>query len=140
MNRLGFQELAEARLLDAKALFEAGRFDAAYYLAGYVVECALKACIARETREHDFPPKPKKVADYYSHDLEKLVRFAAPVQFEKDREGDTILAGYWDLVTRWNEESRYELHRADAEKLAEDISLAISDAEHGVLKCLSKYW
>jgi len=139
MNRSVFRELAETRLLDARALFQAERFDAAYYLAGYVVECALKACIARGTREHDFPPKAKKVADYYSHDLEKLVRLAAP-EFEEDLNGDTILAGYWDLVTRWNEESRYELHRADAEKLAEDILRAISDGEHGVLKCLSKYW
>ncbi len=64
---------------------------------------------------------------------------AAP-EFEEDLNGDTILAGYWALVTRWNEESRYELHGADAEKLAEDTLLAISDAEHGVLKCLSKYW
>jgi len=139
MNRSVFRELAETRLLDAKALFQAERFDAAYYVAGYVVECALKACIARSTREHDFPPKARKVADYYSHDLEKLIRLAAP-EFEEDRNEDTILAGYWDLVTRWNEESRYELHRADAEKLAEGILLAISDAEHGVLKCLSKYW
>ncbi len=85
-----------------------------------------------------FSAESQKVADYYSHDLEKLVRLAAP-EFEEDRNADTILAGYWDLVTRWNEESRYELHRADAEKLAEGILLAISDAEHGVLKCLSKY-
>jgi hypothetical protein len=134
-----FRELAETRLLDANALFLAERFDAAYYLASYVVECALKACIARSTREHDFSPKARKVADYYSHDLEKLIRLAAP-EFEEDRNEDTILAGYWDLVTRWNEESRYELHRADAEKLAEGILLAISDVEHGILKCLSKYW
>jgi hypothetical protein len=50
-------------------------------------------------------------------------------EFEEDLNGDRILAGNWNLVTRWNEESRYELHRADAEKLAEDMLLAISDAE-----------
>jgi HEPN domain-containing protein len=139
MNRSVFRELAETRLLDAKALFQAERFDAAYYLAGYVVECALKACIARSTREHDFPPKARKVADYYSHDLEKLIRLAAP-EFEEDLNGDRILARNWNLVKRWDEESRYELQRASAKKLAEDMLLAISDAEHGVLKCLSKYW
>jgi hypothetical protein len=67
MNRLTFQQLAETRLLDAKALFQAGRFDAAYYLAGYVVECALKACIAKKTREHDFPDRDAN--KYYIHNL-----------------------------------------------------------------------
>jgi len=35
MNRDDFQRLAETRLEDAQALLKAGRFDAAYYLAGY---------------------------------------------------------------------------------------------------------
>jgi HEPN domain-containing protein len=57
VNRAEFQRLAETRIADARALFEAGRNDAAFYLAGYAVECALKACIAKKTREHDFPAK-----------------------------------------------------------------------------------
>ena len=138
MNRVAFQELAETRLLDARALFLAGRFDAACYLAGYAVECALKACIATKTREVDFPPKES--SRYYQHDLEKLLGFAALAGFQRDREGDTILAGYWGLVTRWNEESRYELRPSEGAKLAEDILRAVSDEDHGVLKCLSKYW
>ena len=125
-------------MLDAKALLNAGRFDAAYYIAGYVVECALKACVAKKTREHDFPVK--EVGRYYQHDLEKLLRFACEAEFQQEREADTILAGYWLLVTRWNEESRYELRGEQAEKLAEDMLLAVSDGEHGVLECLSKYW
>ena len=47
MYRSDFQKLAEDRIADAGALFEAHRYDAAYYLAGYAVECALKACIAK---------------------------------------------------------------------------------------------
>jgi HEPN domain-containing protein len=30
-------------------LLEAGLYAGAYYLAGYAVECALKACIAKKT-------------------------------------------------------------------------------------------
>ena len=55
MNRQDFQALARVRLEEAKALRDAGRPAGAYYLAGYTVECALKACIAKRTREHDFP-------------------------------------------------------------------------------------
>ena len=69
MNRAGFQHLAELRLREAEALLAAGLPDGAYYLAGYSVECALKACIAKRTREHDFPEKESK--DFYIHDLDK---------------------------------------------------------------------
>ncbi len=74
MNREDFRKLAETRLEDAKALLQAGRFDAAYYLAGYAVECALKACVCGQTREFDFPPKETR--DYYTHDLDKLLKTA----------------------------------------------------------------
>ncbi|MBI2566522.1 MAG: HEPN domain-containing protein [Candidatus Schekmanbacteria bacterium] len=37
-------------LADAQALLAAGRFDGAAYLAGYVVECALKSLIQVETK------------------------------------------------------------------------------------------
>jgi len=45
VNRSEFQELVEVRLADADTLIKQGRYDAAYYLAGYAVECALKACM-----------------------------------------------------------------------------------------------
>lgn len=57
MNRLDFQRLAELRLSESTALLAAGFPDGAYYLAGYAMECALKACIAKRTREYDFPEK-----------------------------------------------------------------------------------
>jgi hypothetical protein len=138
MNRLIFQQLAETRLLDAKALFLAGRFSAAYYMAGYVIECALKACIARKTREYDFPERDAN--RYYVHNLKKLFEAADLVGFRQDLKADSTLAGYWSLVTRWNEESRYQPRGTEAEKLANDMLLAVTDEEHGVLRCLSKYW
>ena len=57
MNRLDLQQLSDLRIGEAKALLAQGFPEGAYYLAGYSVECALKACIARRTREHDFPDK-----------------------------------------------------------------------------------
>jgi HEPN domain-containing protein len=57
MNRTDLQILAEDRLKDAEVLLASGRFGAAYYLAGYAVECGLKACIAKLTRAEDFPIK-----------------------------------------------------------------------------------
>lgn len=138
MNRITFQQLAETRLLDAKALLQAGRFDAAYYLTGYVIECALKACIAKKTREYDFPNK--NAHRYYTHNLKTLVEVAGFIGFQQDLDSDPILADYWNLVTRWNEESRYQPRGIEAEDLAANMLRAITEEDHGVLQCLSKYW
>jgi len=45
VTRLEWQQLAERWLVDAKRLLDDHRWSAAYYLAGYAVECGLKACI-----------------------------------------------------------------------------------------------
>jgi len=52
---LDLYRLTAARLEDARILLHQNRAQAAYYLAGYAVECALKACIARKTALHEFP-------------------------------------------------------------------------------------
>ncbi|HEY6348036.1 MAG TPA: HEPN domain-containing protein [Candidatus Angelobacter sp.] len=57
MNRIDLQNLAEERLQDAEVLLANGRYSAAHYIVGYVVECALKACIAKLTRVEDFYDK-----------------------------------------------------------------------------------
>ncbi|MBV9327461.1 MAG: HEPN domain-containing protein [Chloroflexi bacterium] len=46
MNRAEYRRIARAKLADAQVLLRARRYDAAYYLAGYVVECGLKAWCA----------------------------------------------------------------------------------------------
>ena len=57
MNKRDLQALADAKIKEAQALYRSGRYDGACYLAGYAVECALKACIAKRTKKHDFPDK-----------------------------------------------------------------------------------
>ena len=61
MNRNDFRELAGIRLGEAKVLLDSDRYDGAFYLADYAVECALKACISRLTRRFDFPPDRKSI-------------------------------------------------------------------------------
>ena len=61
-------------MADAAALLAAGRFDCAYYIAGYAVECPLKACIANKTKEGDFPPRETR--KIWTHDLVDLIESA----------------------------------------------------------------
>ena len=136
MTRADFKKLALTRLADAKSLLRSRRYGAAYYVAGYAVECALKASLARKTRRYEFPPKPGEVSkSYYTHDLQKLAQ--ASDLAGKLEGGSPKLQRYWSIVKDWGEDSRYD---ADAGKKARDILKAIDDPADGVLECIKQYW
>lgn len=137
MNRADLQHLAELRIKEAEALLAASFYDGAYYLAGYAVECALKACIAKETREHDFPDRAV-VNKSYTHNLRELIGVAG-LQRELDRtvENDGDFAANWNLVKDWSEEARYQRH---PESKARDYCAAVIDPEKGVLPWLRERW
>ncbi len=137
MNRRDFQRLAQVRLEEARALFDAKQYSGAYYLAGYAVECALKACIAKQTKRYDFPDKDF-FKDAYHHNLEKLFAVAGlAVAFAADRQNDAILEGNWVIVKDWDEHARYAFWKRPE---AEGMLVAVSDAHHGVLQWLMKRW
>jgi HEPN domain-containing protein len=136
MNRIDFQEVAEIRLRESKALLKAGFPEGAYYLAGYAVECALKACIAKRTQEHDFPEKESD--KYYSHDLEKLLGFAKlKNDFDQALRANPAMNANWINVKNWAETSRYQRKTiADATELLK----AIEDQTGGLLPWVQKHW
>lgn len=137
MNRNDLKALARTRLREAKALLASGHYSGAYYLAGYVVECALKACIAKETRRHDFPDK-KRTLDSWQHSPLKLVDAARlRTLLEAERRADPRFAANWNVAEDWTEESRYS--QSD-ERKAEALIRAISDKDHGVLRWLRRHW
>src|SRR5262245_42999004 len=91
VNRTNFRRLAEIRIVEARVLIDNRKYDGGYYLAGYAVECGLKACIAKLTKVYDFPPK--SVNEYYTHDLEKLVKTAGlTIERNTDAANDPDLA------------------------------------------------
>ena len=109
MNRLDLQNLALARLEEVEVLLNNHKYSGAYYLSGYVIECALKACIAKQTQEFDFPDK-KTVMDSYTHDLEKLVKVAKLDKELRSLLDDPNFSLRWLEVRDWSEESRYQTH------------------------------
>ena len=95
-------------MMEAGALVRSRKEIGAYYLAGYAVECALKACIAKATKRHEFPPKSDHVRKVYSHNLEELLRIAGlEKQFEADSRANPDLAINWGIVKSWSEETRF---------------------------------
>ena len=75
MTRKDFQKLAGIRLKEAETLLAHGHFEGCYYLSGYVVEFALKACIEKKTKRYDFPDVVL-VKRVFTHDLTELLRLA----------------------------------------------------------------
>ena len=137
MNRQDFQQISNIRLRETNALLKARQYSGAYYLGGYVVECALKACIAKQTRRYDFPDKDR-VRDSYTHKFADLIKLLEMTNDLKAKmKGDSNFELNWETVVRWSERSRYAKHsQADAQELYD----AISDPTHGVLQWLKQYW
>jgi HEPN domain-containing protein len=136
VKRRDLQELASTRLKDAQILFHNRRFDGAYYLAGYAVECAIKACVARKTQRYDFPDKELAV-QVYTHDLTKLLKPAGIAQvWEQELRADRALELKWGVVKDWTEQSRYSTH---SRQKAKDMLEAVEGSQ-GILECLKKYW
>jgi HEPN domain-containing protein len=137
VNRIGFQEIAELRLNESKALLTAGFPESGYYLAGYAVECALKSCIAKKTREHDFPDK-KLVIDSHTHDLAKLLQLAElKIDLDSAMQGNSAMQSSWDAIQDWSETSRYE--RKSLQE-AVDLLQAIEDQTGGLLPWIRLRW
>jgi len=136
VKREDFQLLAERRLVDVAVLMNAERFEAAYYLAGYAIECALKACVAKRTEQYDFPAKDS--AKLYTHDIEYLMRHSGQQEsFDQERASDGVLHSNWSVVEKWTESSRYGTPSSEA---AEEMHSAIADPDHGVMACIRRYW
>ena len=136
MNRQDLQKLAELRLHDVETLMSNKSFQAAYYLSGYIIECALKAAIAKQVKQYDFPDK-NTVLDSYTHDLSKLLGLAGlDTQLDKDKAKNTDLNLNWTIVKDWSEESRYSQHITEQE--ARDLLQSIADSSNGVLQWVKK--
>jgi hypothetical protein len=138
MNRADFQLLAEARLKEAKALLDAACNEGAYYLAGYSVECAIKACIAKKTQQYDFPDK-KIVSQIFTHNFMFLLRAAGlEGDLNKEIQSNPDFSDNWDVAKAWAEDSRY-VPNMPAQR-ASDLYDAIADARTGVLTWLKRFW
>jgi len=138
-----FWDLAEVRLQDAVGLLGIARWSCAYYIAGYAVECALKALIVRDAERTGSVFDDKRAASqfldtFFVHDLEKLFKAAKlEADFGIARGANPALERYWDTVKRWKETSRYQ-QKGQLE--AEALVQAINHDPDGVMKWIRDHW
>ena len=142
MNRKQLQNLARERLKDARALLGRKRWSGAYYLCGYAIECALKACLLRYLGEPGavFGDKNylKELGKCWTHDLVSLVILAGlEADFGTARGANATLDNFWTVTKDWNETSRYEEKtEAEARRLYE----AVSNNPDGVFRWIQSRW
>lgn len=138
MTRNDLHRIAQIRRREAKILLDANQPAGAYYLCGYAVECALKACIARKTERFEFPDEPRARLSWH-HDLQRLLAAAAlDQQFAKDAKADVVLGDNWAVVVNWKETARYS--RTIDRKKAADLYKAVTKRKNGVLAWLRRHW
>lgn len=92
--------VAETRVADAASLFDAGRYAAAVYLAGYAVECSLKAMICKTLDLDDLP------GTFAVHDLELLLLHSG--LNKRIRENSQVHEAFKKLDEVWSEVVRYD--------------------------------
>lgn len=137
LTKNDLERLAQVRLEDSLFLLKAGKHSSAYYLAGYAVELALKACISKLIQPNVIPEKAFVIA-IYTHRLENLLSVAGLLpQFKADAQADIEFAAYWAITSQWTEESRYEFWDPMS---ATTLLEAIHEPNHGVFQWVKKHW
>jgi HEPN domain-containing protein len=138
-DRKLLQQLAKLRLDEAKLLAREKQFSGAYYLAGYAIECALKALIAAQFRENEIPDK-KLVDKVYTHKLSELLSLAGLEKLlEIEGQKDLAVDRRWSSVKNWSEQARYAIW---TEEQARDIIDAVDGdgKTGGLFQWLSARW
>lgn len=104
---------------------------------GYSIELAIKAVICKRFKSETIPNK-QFVKDLHVHDLEKLMELSAlKTHFKEDRKNNSELNAFWNVVSDWTENSRYEIReQQDASAIIE----AISNQKNGILAWIKQHW
>ena len=119
-------------------MLAAGQWEAAYYLLGYCVECALKACVAKQFRRHEVPDK-KLVNSFYTHRLDELLTISGvKSELEIQAKANSNFEINWNTVRDWSETARYDVGITEA--FARGMHEAVTNTVSGILPWLKTQW
>lgn len=148
-SRSTLQKLTHQRLADAAILLTANQPDTAFYLAGYAIECALKAAVCRTLDQDDFyqPDRTNKGSRYVqdrvfrefkTHNYsDLLVLSGLSAKFERARTEDSQLEIAWTRVRsmNWSEQVRYRIDFLSVLAVSEFV-----ESVNTIILWISKYW
>ncbi|MEO6050998.1 MAG: hypothetical protein ABIP78_06665 [Pyrinomonadaceae bacterium] len=105
IDKATLRKIARERLKDAQALFNAGRYDGAIYLGGYVVELGIKWRICKTLNWLEFPQTRVEFQgkqSFKTHNLDRLLVFSGVENKVKAK-----YLAEWSIVATWDPEARY---------------------------------
>jgi len=138
MNKSDLEKIVDIRIKEAQVLLDAACYEGAYYLAGYALECAIKACIAKQVQQYDFPNK-ELTNQSYTHNFTDLLGAANLKQrLNQKEQQDNDFKLNWSIAKDWNETARYK--NAIEANTAKDLYEAITNSQSGILIWLKKFW
>lgn len=138
LGRFQLRTLAELRLAEARTLLDAGHHAGAYYLAGYVAELGLKACIAGLFSSNEIPDGPD-FRNVRSHNINVLVQLANLAStLAAHRASDSEFDRNWEVLLLWKPEVRYDA--AIDPNLASTLIESLAADGSGVLSWIRQHW
>ena len=132
-TRNQLKNLALLRRQEAQVLFEASLYDGARYLAGYVLELALKARICRLLDFAEYPDTGEFRRLYATHDLDQLLKLSG---LSRKLSLQEALFDSWSTAALWKPERRYDVPGTTKHEDVRDILAAIDK----VLKWIKRHW
>jgi hypothetical protein len=113
-----YRQVAECRRKDSRALLEKCRYDAAVYLAGYIVECQLKHAVTASLRAAKLPAK------YECHEWDLLVDAAGLRPALAEPVYAKIQAAFVEVREAWQPSIRYFVNKFNSSAAARFCKLA----------------
>jgi hypothetical protein len=139
LDRKSLKAVAMSKLKAAKILQSANDFNTAGYLLGYVVDCALKACICKRLNLSVYPDSGKHHDVFSSHDLDRLLVLSGHSE-EIDLSKNKDLFNNWSTLTKdWKTSVRYDEKTYNQRNIDEKI-IALEDQTTGFLAWVRKKW
>lgn len=137
-TRRELQTLAAQYLRDAEVLFDAGRYDAARYMSGYVLEMGLKARICRHLKLREYPESGLLEKLFKTHDFD-ILKVLAGLGKDFPQGWNPRLIANWNLVSGWRPDWRYQPPGMTRQQ-AEAIIKALNDGPDGIFRWLRRRW
>ncbi|MFI5015041.1 MAG: hypothetical protein ACHQAY_22120 [Hyphomicrobiales bacterium] len=86
-------------------MFEHTRYSNSYYLFGYAIEIALKACISIQFSADTIPDR-NLINRIYTHKIADLVALAGLASKVKEARLDPARDAAWEIVQEWSEDAK----------------------------------
>ncbi len=138
-DKAQLKKLAISRLRAAKILLNKGDPDGAYYIAGYVLELALKAVICKNLNLPNYPDTgnkttPRDVSEIFrTHNHDILLTLSGLASELSLSNAPTRLFENWSELTAWKPGERYEPVGSHNPAQVQRMIDALEEKPYGVL-------